>query len=202
MQAQGLRACYSEEAWAKKEPAELRPSEAVSIQRLAQRLVPILAHDEFTFMKAVLASTGEPIGAACWGRPDTNSTHEPFRRSALAFYNWQTSLGWSDAGVDEMWASIADSWHEGPAKDDEERAQVMKGEPHWYLALLITWPDFQGRGVARRLLDWATKQADATEPATAMYLKSSEMARRVYMHVGFVPVGEKTMVRRGPGEGQ
>jgi GNAT superfamily N-acetyltransferase len=172
------------------------------MQRMAKRLVPILAHDEFTFIKAVLASTGETIGAACWGRPDTNSVHDPFRRSALTFYNWQTSLGWSDAAVDEMWASVADDWHAGPAQDDEERAQTMKGEPHWYLALLITWPAFQGRGVARRLMDWGIEQADAEVPATPMYLKSSKMARRVYMHVGFVPVGESAgaMVRRGRAE--
>lgn len=164
---------------------------------MAKRLVPVLAHDEFTFIKAVLSSTGQTIGAACWGRPDTNSVHDPFRRSALSFYNWQTSLGWSDAVVDETWATVADSWHEMQAKDDEERAQIMKGEPHWYLALLITWPDFQGRGVGRRLLNWAIEQADATEPATPMYLKSSETGKQVYMHVGFKPVGEKTMVRRG-----
>ena len=74
----------------------------------------------------------------------------------------------------------------------------MKGEPHWFLAPLCTWPEYQGKGVGRRLLQWAIDIADAQDPVTPLYLESADYARAVYMHMGFVPQGKVNMVRRGP----
>lgn len=76
---------------------------------------------------------------------------------------------------------------------------MMGDERHWYLALLLTWPEWQGRGVARRLLDWGIERADKEQPPTAMYLETSTKAKRVYEHMGFVQQGEgHIMIRRGP----
>ncbi|EOA81759.1 uncharacterized protein SETTUDRAFT_98254 [Exserohilum turcica Et28A] len=197
--AQGLHACYGEESWARKEPQELRPAEPIRRQRLVQRLMPVLAHGQFTFLKAVLASTGETVGAACWGHPDTKTTHDAFRRSALAHYGWQSSLGLSDTVVDQMWSGVSSDWESGLEQDDEERARVMQGEAHWYLALLITWPAFQGRGVASRLIRWGLQRADRGDKATPVYLKTSMKGREVYRHYGFAGVGESSMVRRPQG---
>jgi predicted N-acetyltransferase YhbS len=63
---------------------------------------------------------------------------------------------------------------------------------------LITWPEFQGRGVGSKLLKWAIEQADAKDPPTPMYLESAPTARAVYMRHGFVPQGKINMLRRGP----
>ncbi|KNG44729.1 acyl-CoA N-acyltransferase [Stemphylium lycopersici] len=196
--AEGLYACFPEDWWERKEPAALRPAQHIRVQRLSKRLIPCFSHPTFTFIKAVLNSTGETIGVAGWTHPENQGVHTVFRRSAFAHYGWQERLGWSDAELAELFEAVSNNWNEQFAKDDEERNEVMKGEPHWYLAPLITWPEFQGRGVGTKLLNWAISQADATEPVTPMYLESRPSARAVYMHKGFVPVGQYNMVRRGP----
>ena len=149
------------------------------------------------WIKAVHVPTGTIMGAAGWASPQL-PVHNIFRRSAFTFYGWQQELGWSDADLDELFAQTdEDAWSSSFAKDDETRKQVV-GEPHWYLAPLITWPGWQGRGVGKKLLAWAIDRADATVPPTPMYLESRPSARAVYMHVGFVPQGDYNFLRRGP----
>jgi GNAT superfamily N-acetyltransferase len=149
------------------------------------------------WIKAVHIPTGTIIGAAGWAGP-TLPVHNIFRRSAITFYGWKEKMGWSDAEIDELFAHTDDqAGSGGHEKDDEIRSKVV-GEPHWYLALLITWPEWQGRGVGKMLLNWAIQQADAEVPPTPMYLESSAMSRAVYMHVGFVPQGDVNFLRRGP----
>lgn len=98
-----------------------------------------------------------------------------------------------------MWEHVSDeNWNQQFLKDDDIRREVLGDEPHWFLAPLMTWPEYQGRGVGKKLLDWAIKQADATTPVTPMYLESAPTARAVYMHCGFVPQGAVNFVRRGP----
>lgn len=98
-----------------------------------------------------------------------------------------------------MWAHTdLEAWDATFEKDTAGRAEWFKGEKHWYLAPLMTWPGWQGRGVGKRLLDWALERADATVPVTPLYLESVPHARAVYMHVGFVPIGEYQFERRGP----
>lgn len=150
------------------------------------------------WLKAVHIPTNTIIGVAAWASPDL-PVYNIFRQSAIYYYNWHTKMHWTDAEITEMYAHVDDEvWSGGHAKNDEIRATVMKGEPHWYLAQLITWPEWQGRGVGKRLLDWAIRRADEESPPTPMYLEASAMSRAVYMHVGFVQLGEKNYVRRGP----
>jgi GNAT superfamily N-acetyltransferase len=166
---------------------------------MAKRLTPAINDPHHCFMKAVLTSTGETIGIAGWTLPSNPSVHSLFRRSAITHYDWQAQMQWSDAEVEEMWQHVSDeNWNVRFAKDDEMRAEATKGERHWYLAPLLTWPEWQGRGVGKKLMNWAIEQADRTEPVTPMYLESRPSARAVYMHMGFVPVGEYNMLRRGP----
>lgn len=108
-------------------------------------------------------------------------------------------MGWTDAEYDEMWEHVnEDAWSGEFAVQDDIRKEVLGDEPHWYLAPLLTWPEYQGRGVGKRLMYWAIDQADKTEPATPLYLESAPTARAVYMHCGFRPVGKVNFVRRGP----
>jgi GNAT superfamily N-acetyltransferase len=90
------------------------------------------------------------------------------------------------------------NWDEQFADDDRQRKELLGDEPHWYLAPLCTFPEWQGRGVGKLLLNWAIEQADATDPVTPLYLESAPTARAVYMHCGFVPQGAYNFIRRGP----
>jgi GNAT superfamily N-acetyltransferase len=138
------------------------------------------------------------IGAAAWADPSL-PVHNPFRRDSIAFYGLQERMGWSDADIDELFAHVDDvAWNGNLANYDEVRSKFFGGEKHWYLASLFTWPGWQGRGVAKKLLSWAIEKADAKSPPTPIYLETSPPARAVYMHVGFVPHGESGMCRRGP----
>jgi len=201
-QAEGLYLCFPEDWWAKKEPPELRPagsnSLAIRIQRMAQRLTPALTDPYHTFMKAIYTPTGETIGISGWTLPTNPSVHNLFRRSAATHYSWKDQMSWTDADLDLMWSHVSsENWSERFAKDDEVRREATGGERHWYLAPLLTWPEWQGRGVGKRLMEWALAQAD--ERGEVMYLESRPSARAVYLHLGFVECGEYNMIRRPKG---
>jgi GNAT superfamily N-acetyltransferase len=169
------------------------------VKRLAKRLLPAFTNPDQYFVKAVLVSTGEVIGIAGWTGPRNKGIQNVFTRGAIDYYGWKETMGWTDDEIDEMFEHVSPTgWNEQLDNMDRIRAEVMGEEPHWYLAPLLTWPKYQGRGVGKKLLNWAIKQADATEPVTPMYLESAATARAVYMHCGFVPQGEVNMVRRGP----
>ncbi|KAI4649973.1 uncharacterized protein J4E78_008254 [Alternaria triticimaculans] len=196
--AEGLYLCFPEDWWAKKEPPEIRPagenSLQIRIQRMAQRLTPAITDPHHTFMKAVYTPTGSTIGIAGWTLPTNPSVHNLFRRSAATHYSWAKSQNWSDADLDLMWSHVSsENWSERFAKDDEVRREATGGERHWYLAPLLTWPEWQGRGVGKRLMEWALGQADAR--GEVVYLESRPSARAVYLHAGFVGCGEWNMVR-------
>lgn len=151
------------------------------------------------WIKAVLTSSGEVIGVAGWLAPGNPGIHNLLRRSAIDYYGWKEKMRWSDEEIDEMWEHVSDeNWNVQFGRDDDIRRELLGDEPHWYLAPLFTWPEYQGRGVGTKLLYWAIDQADATEPVTPMYLESAPTARAVYMHCGFVPQGEYNFLRRGP----
>jgi GNAT superfamily N-acetyltransferase len=196
-QAECVSLSFPESSLEKKEPLHLRPAKEIRIRRLARRIQPSFTQPGMHWVKAVHIPTNTIIGAAAWADP-TLPVHNVFRSSAFAFYGWKEKMGWTDAEVDEIFAHTDDElWSGGLAKDDETRSEVVN-EPHWYLVLLITLPEWQGRGVGKRLLDWGIQQADAEVPPTPMYLEASATSRAVYMHVGFVSQGERNFLRRGP----
>ncbi|EFQ91284.1 hypothetical protein CFE70_009110 [Pyrenophora teres f. teres 0-1] len=196
--AEAFYTCFPADWWARKEPVELRPAEHVRHALLAKRLLPVFKHPHKIIVKAVFVPTGEIIGVAGWSLPSSPEVHNLFRRSAVDYYGWQTLLGWSDAEVEDMWAHVDPDWSSEIESHDDKRREVMNGEPHWYLAPLLTWPEYQGRGVGSRLMRWAIDQADATVPPTPMFLECMPSARAVYLHLGFEPVGGSRMLRRGP----
>jgi GNAT superfamily N-acetyltransferase len=180
------------------EPSELRPAEQITRQnRLSARLRPSFSNPYQKWIKATLASTGEIIGIAGWMAPG-NPIHNTWRITAADFYGWKGTLI-TEEEFDEMWKGVSPAWHDEVEKADGFRKDVLGDEPHWFLAPLITWPEYQGRGVGKRLLDWAIEQADATDPVTPMYLESAPTAVPVYRHVGFVQqAAEFNYLRRGP----
>lgn len=200
-QAEGLYACYSDAAIDAIEPPHLRAPnyKEVRVQRLAKRFQPTLTQPGITWIKAVHIPTNTIIGTACWTGPNAPIVC-PNRRDAFTFYGWREKLGWSDAEIGELFAHIdSDAWSGRHQRDDAVRSELLGDEPHWYLSLLLTWPEWQGRGVARKLLIWAIEQADKETPPVPMYLETSAKARAIYEHVGFVQQGEgKVYIRRGP----
>lgn len=137
------------------------------------------------------------MGIAGWVHPSNPGIHNHLGRSAFTYYHLQSKMNWSDAYVREIWSSIDEvAWDADITKGDERRAEIMGDTKHWYLAPLMVWPEWQGRGVGRKLMDWAIGQADAEVPTTHVFLESAPTARGVYLHLGFEAVGEKIMVRR------
>jgi GNAT superfamily N-acetyltransferase len=72
-----------------------------------------------------------------------------------------------------------------------------RAEPHYYLSLLATHPDYRGKGIGMRLLAHGLAQIDAEHlPA---YLESTNPANnRRYASVGFEPHGEFCYPGGGP----
>ncbi|KAF2735568.1 hypothetical protein EJ04DRAFT_464586, partial [Polyplosphaeria fusca] len=177
----GFYLSFSPTWFARMEPPALRPSPALRRSRLASRLLPSFSTPGINWVKATLNASGKMIGVAGWAPPST-PIHNVWRRSAAHFYGWKDSQGWSDADVADMWAGtdIA-AWDAECDGNDKVREEVMGGERHWYLAPLFVWPEWQGRGVGRLLLEWAMERADGE--GVPMYLESAPHARAVYMRV-------------------
>ncbi|KAL1645072.1 hypothetical protein SLS61_008505 [Didymella pomorum] len=196
--AEGLFVCYPDSSIDTIQPPHLRPQnyKQIRVQRLAKSSLPTFSTPGITWLKAVHVPTNTIIGAACWTGPDAPIVC-PFRRDAFTLYGWQERLGWSDEEIDELFAHCDhDLGTERHQRDDKVRKEMLGDEKHWYLALLLTWPEWQGRGVGRRLLDWGIERADKED--TVMYLETSAKGKNVYEHVGFVVQGEgKVMIRRG-----
>ncbi|KAF2264447.1 hypothetical protein CC78DRAFT_533288 [Lojkania enalia] len=196
--AEGLYTCFPEVWWARMEPPEIRPpSLQTRVTRLTTRIRPTFSNPNMKWIKAVLTASNEIVGVAGWMGPN-NPIKNIWSRSAQSFYGWDKQNNWTEDEIEEMWKGASEAWDVQIEKDEKLRADLMGDEPHWYLAPLFVWPQYQGKGVGKLLLDWAIKQADATDPVTPLYLESMPNARALYMHVGFVPQGGRTFIRRGP----
>jgi GNAT superfamily N-acetyltransferase len=167
-------------------------------ESMIKRLFPTFSHPQVHWVVARYVPTGEIIACAGWTAPGS-PIHNYFRKSAVDFYGWRDQYNCSDEKFEELWSQVDDeNWNKHIADNDDVRKSVFGDEPHWYLAPIFTWPEWQGRGVGKLLLDWAIEQADANDPPTPLYLESAPTARPVYMHCGFVPLGKTDFVRRGP----
>jgi GNAT superfamily N-acetyltransferase len=165
---------------------------------MAKRILPSLTEPSIKWIKAVIPSSGEIMGVACWTAPGA-PIHAHFRRDAVDLLKWQDKMKWTEAELEDMWAGTSDQqWNGQQIEYDDVRREVMGDEPHWFLSPVISWPEYQGRGVGKKLMMWAIEQADSTVPPMPMYLESAPTARAVYIHLGFVPQGKVNMVRRGP----
>lgn len=167
---------------------------------MAKRLLPSLTDPALKWIKALHTQTGECMGMACWTVPGA-TVHNPFIKSAIKAYAWDAKMGWTPAEIEDMFAHVSEvEWDAAIVRNDVRRAEYFKGEGHWFLAPVCTWPKWQGKGVGRKLLAWGIEQADETVPATPVYLESAPTARGFYERLGFEAVGEKTFVRRGKRE--
>ena len=65
-------------------------------------------------------------------------------------------------------------------------AEIMDGRKHWYLEVINTRPEYQGKGAAGQLLRWGLARAD--EEGTETYLEASPDGKPIYEHFGFKEV--------------
>lgn len=62
----------------------------------------------------------------------------------------------------------------------------MRGRRHWYLEILATRREDQGRGAGGMLLRWGLERAD--EEGTETYLEASPDGKPIYQRFGFEEV--------------
>lgn len=75
----------------------------------------------------------------------------------------------------------------------------MGDRKHWYLELVATRQEYQGRGAAGQLLRWGVERAD--EEATECYLEASPEGKPIYGRFGFGERDRLVVELEGKGEG-
>lgn len=78
-------------------------------------------------------------------------------------------------------------------------AKIMKGRRHWYLEIICTSPQYQGKGAAGQLLRWGIERSD--EDGTETYLEASPDGLPIYQRFGFEEVDRLVVELEGKGEG-
>jgi len=112
-------------------------------------------------------------------------------------YTLEQVLAWAPDATDrERWAvrlAASSTW---VAAFGERLAGFISLEPEGYLDMLYVDPDFQGRGVAGRLLHRLEASAKARGLAR-LFTEASITARPFFEHRGFRIVEAQTVIRRG-----
>jgi GNAT superfamily N-acetyltransferase len=75
--------------------------------------------------------------------------------------------------------------------------RLMQRRKHWYLELIATRPEFQGKGAAGMLMRWGLEKVD--EDGAVSYLEASPEGKPIYEHFGFVGQEELTIDIEGKG---
>ncbi|KAL2835974.1 hypothetical protein BJY01DRAFT_63060 [Aspergillus pseudoustus] len=95
-----------------------------------------------------------------------------------------------EAGDKAIWPASSDA----PLCDrffgtlDKERQIATDGQTHYYLDMLGTRPEFNGRGLGSKLLNWGLAKAD--EENVMVFLVSTPQGKRLYERYGFQTVRE------------
>ncbi|KAJ0421510.1 acyl-CoA N-acyltransferase [Aspergillus carlsbadensis] len=71
---------------------------------------------------------------------------------------------------------------------ERERLAGTGSKPHYYLDMLGTRPEFNGRGLGSKLLRWGLSRADEEKVMT--FLVSTPQGKRLYERYGFETVAE------------
>ncbi|KAL2068027.1 hypothetical protein VTL71DRAFT_16125 [Oculimacula yallundae] len=78
-------------------------------------------------------------------------------------------------------------------------AAIMEGKRHWYLEIICTRPEYQGKGAGGKLLRWGIEKSDADRTET--YLEASPDGLPIYEHLGFKEVERLVVELEGKKEG-
>ena len=77
--------------------------------------------------------------------------------------------------------------------------EIMGGTKHWYLEMVATKTEYQGRGAAGQLLRWGLERADQDE--TVAFLEASPAGKPVYERFGFRERDRLVVNLEGKGKG-
>lgn len=80
-----------------------------------------------------------------------------------------------------------------------KHAKMMEGRKHWYLELIATRPEYQGKGAGGKLLRWGLERSDAD--GTETYLEASPAGKPVYERFGFKEEDRLVVDLEGKGDG-
>lgn len=116
-------------------------------------------------------------------------------------------MSWSAADVAEIYEHHSEAWRPQFCRFEEGRLNEMGATPHFYLAPLCVRPEYQGRGVGRKLLMWGLERADAADPQIPCVLEALSKARGMYVKFGYEDTEghgrfKETQMVRPPGGGK
>ncbi|KAI9647035.1 hypothetical protein NHQ30_005037 [Ciborinia camelliae] len=80
----------------------------------------------------------------------------------------------------------------------KEHRAIMGTRKHWYLEMLATKPEWQGKGAAGKLMRWGLERADGEGVET--YLEASPVGKEVYEYFGFEERGRLVIPMEGKGD--
>lgn len=73
------------------------------------------------------------------------------------------------------------------------REETLQGRTHFLLENLATHPDYRGKGLASKLVEWASLLADDQQVLVYLDTASDNPAARLYKKLGFVEQGRNTI---------
>src|SRR6266536_4869474 len=79
-----------------------------------------------------------------------------------------------------------------------KRKEIMGDRKHWYLELVATRQEYQGKGAAGQLLRWGVERAD--EDGTECYLEASPEGKPIYEQFWFGERDRLVVELEGKGE--
>ena len=112
-------------------------------------------------------------------------------------YTLEQVFAWAPEVIDrERWAIRLATCSTWVAASGERPAGFINFEPEGHLDMLYVDPDFQGRGVASRLLSRLEASAQS-RGLSRLFTEASITARPFFEHRGFRMVEAQTVTRRG-----
>jgi GNAT superfamily N-acetyltransferase len=150
------------------------------------------------------ANVGEILGYVRWARgvSKKDATSDPWTRRPSLMERVESWLCWAELKWEKMLrTNPAVSW----ASEDAFMRSVVAstgfapifGATHWYLDALAVAPEYQRRGVARKLVDWGLQQARTEtekrvvkgKPPIPIALVGTAPGLPLYRSLGFKVVG-------------
>jgi len=121
------------------EPPDRAPTHEVRVERFAKRTKLMLKSPDSRWMKATLAEEpNKVIGHAGWLIPSSKHIMHHWRRDAAEKLGWRGKEGWTTEEEDSLWSHVdVEHWQANFMDIDEVRADVMRGEPHWFVKTFL-----------------------------------------------------------------